>query len=449
MKKITKLFVSLFLILCMLLYTLPAFAASSAVISASSTSVKVGDTVTVTFTVKGKNIAAAQGTFSYDSSVLTYVSGSGGASNGNIAMITDSEGGASSLSCSVKFTAAAEGKSNITVSISKTLDYSENSLGSCSAGASITVKNPTKPTKEPAPKPTDKQNDKPSPKPTVQSKPTASVNPTPSPSPTPAVSEREIPIKMGDKTLYIWQSLDTVTIPEGLSDVKVKYEGKEITAAADIENGGFPTLIYITDGNGENGSFYLYNEADGTVAPYKTIASSKKSYTLTPAAKEPDIPDGFKAKEIAIDDTKLNAWQSEQDKDFYLLYLYDASGDAGLYMYDSKNGTIQRYLKPAPTEEPQPTPSEAVDPEPESTPVTEPVDEPSGNVITRISGDKEIMIIMGGMLLVVLTLIIVLIVILTKKKKENTPEAKDNLQSAIAEVNKAAENSEYTPKHSK
>ena len=74
LKRTAALFAVILMIL--MLFPLNAFAASASV-RASASSVKVGDTVTVTVTISGNNIGAASGTFSYNSSVLQFVSGSG------------------------------------------------------------------------------------------------------------------------------------------------------------------------------------------------------------------------------------------------------------------------------------------------------------------------------------------------------------------------------------
>ena len=134
LKRTAALFAVILMIL--MLFPLNAFAASASV-RASASSVKVGDTVTVTVTISGNNIGAASGTFSYNSSVLQFVSGSG-ASNGRIVVYATGSG-QSSLSASMTFKAVGEGSSSVSASISQIYDMDEASLGSASGSCSIRV----------------------------------------------------------------------------------------------------------------------------------------------------------------------------------------------------------------------------------------------------------------------------------------------------------------------
>ena len=83
------------------MFPFTAFAAGASVSAPSS--VSVGDTFSVKVKFSGSNIGAVQASFSYDSSVIKYVSG-GGTSNGKIVLYTSAEG-ASSLSTTIKFKA--------------------------------------------------------------------------------------------------------------------------------------------------------------------------------------------------------------------------------------------------------------------------------------------------------------------------------------------------------
>lgn len=449
MKKLLKYLITTIITLSILLYSIPALAAS-AVISTSASSVKVGDTVTVTFKVKGANLAAVMGTFTYDSSILTYQSGSGGASNGKIAMVTDTEGGESSLSCKVKFKAKAAGKSSINLSITKTLNYDEESLGSCSAGAAITVKAAASPAPTPTKKPSPTKNNSSA----AAAKPTSTPAPTPTPSPTPAVSEREIPVKIDDDTLYIWRSLDTITLPEGFSDVKVKYNGEEITAAANIDNNNFPLLLYVTDKDGKDSAYYLYDEKSGSLTPYKTISSKAQSYILTPANLENDIPKGYTEQVLSIGDTKLTAWQNDDNKDFYLLYLYDSAGESNFYIYDSLNGTIQRYFLPLHYESEETLPSAAPTASPSAKPTLSddinPAENSFDSLFNKVAADNSLMLLVLGMLLIIFVLIIILL-FLASKNRQNKLLSKNDTHTIPLNTYEISQNDDnyYSPKHSR
>ena len=118
---------------CLLVFPAAALAADLSV-SADSTSVTQGDTVTVTLTLSGSNIAVADGVFTYDPSLLSYVSSNGGASDGYINMVSMQNGGSSSLTAVIKFAAIGEGEAVIDFSIENIIDYDGNSLGQAQSG---------------------------------------------------------------------------------------------------------------------------------------------------------------------------------------------------------------------------------------------------------------------------------------------------------------------------
>ena len=123
-----------------LLAVFPAVAyATSISVSADSTSVKVGDTVTVTVTITAPHIAVADGVFTYDPALLSYVSSNGGASDGYINLVSLQEGGSSSLTALIKFAAIGDGDAIIDVSIESVLNYDEQSLEDAQAGVSISI----------------------------------------------------------------------------------------------------------------------------------------------------------------------------------------------------------------------------------------------------------------------------------------------------------------------
>lgn len=124
---------------CLLAFPAVAFAADLSV-NADSTEVKVGDNVTLTVVVSGKNIAEANGSFTYDPAVLTYVSSNGGASDGYINLITMQKGGSSSLTAVIKFVASGEGNAKVKVTLDSVLDYGGQALEKNEASVKITVK---------------------------------------------------------------------------------------------------------------------------------------------------------------------------------------------------------------------------------------------------------------------------------------------------------------------
>ena len=141
MRAFRRIFTSL-LLAALLLATLPltASAAATATIAFSSSSLKPGDTLTVTVTFSGDTVGAVDASLSYDSAVLQFVSGdsaSGGGGVLRIAAYASSEG--SSLRVSLTFKALAAGSSTIQITNSSVYAWDESLIGNPTAGATVRV----------------------------------------------------------------------------------------------------------------------------------------------------------------------------------------------------------------------------------------------------------------------------------------------------------------------
>ena len=257
------------LLLLMALMALPtAASAASVAVSAGSSSVKTGDTVTVKVTFKGSNIGVVQATFSYDKNVLEYVSGSN-TSNGKIVLYA-SEAGKNSLSASIKFKAKKAGSTNVSVKTTEMYSFDEESLGTPAGSAKVTVKADASATKAPSstekpastkkPAATKKPEDvKATPKPEGSKQP--SQTEIPAGTPEPAHVEAEV---SGTKML-VYMKLQGVTLPEGAERSEAAYGSQQIEVA--VKYG--LQLAYLTDASGKNGQFYQLK--DGKFFPYTEI----------------------------------------------------------------------------------------------------------------------------------------------------------------------------------
>lgn len=297
-------------LLSFVMLPLTAFAASASVSAPSS--VSVGDTFSVKVKFSGTNIGAVQAAFSYDSSVIKYVSGSG-TSNGKIVLYTSAEG-ASSLSTTIKFRALKTGKSTISVSASEILAFDESPLGSAKASDTVTV--------------TEKSTESPS--------PSASKPSEPSPSPSVNPVEQAMQVTVDGQTLYLWTILIGVTPPPGFNIVDSVYQNQKIQAVS----ANNLTLAYLTDQKGGTGSFYVLDK--DTLYPYLPI-SQNKTFAIVKPGSSAVVPNGYSETTIKLNDRDVQAWKSDKFPDFYLLYTMNTEGKKDFYTYDSIEGTLQRY----------------------------------------------------------------------------------------------------------
>ena len=319
-----------------------AFAAVEASAAADKTAVQAGDIVEVTITVAGKELAAAEGTYSYDPALLTYTESEGGASDGFISMVSAQKDGSDSLTARIKFTASGAGNAEVTFDITKVLDYDGDEAGTAKGSVAITV----------------------------QAAP-ASTEPTPAPINYAAEGVAAVNLT-SDQPMYIWRTLENVTVPSKYTETTLDYHG-ETVAAAIVEDSDAPTLLYLSNAAGDVGGYYIYDADKDTLYPYQTVNSVSKSYILLQPDGSVALPAGFSETFITIDEKPVTAWVSQDAQgDIYLLYGRNPDGEAGYYLYNPQDESLQRYaVMPA-------RPTQPVLPEAEETaPVEEPPAEES------------------------------------------------------------------------
>ncbi|MBQ9941921.1 MAG: hypothetical protein IJP03_02820 [Christensenellaceae bacterium] len=416
------------LLLAALLLPTTALAASASA-SASPSSAEVGDSVTVKVTFKGENIAGVTASFSFDSSILQYVSGSG-TSNGKIVLYA-SEEGKSALSTSIKFKALKAGSATVSVSVSEMLDFEENSLGKPKASAKVTVTGgaAATPTPKPTPKPT--ATPKPTPKPTATAKPTATPGPTatakptlsprptaspaatatpaPSPTATPAPEDQPITVTVDGKQMILQKELPKDSAFDGFTAGTATYE--EHTVAA-LKKGAL-TLCYLTTADGTDGGFYLLAE-DGSLQPYESLKVSGR-YILLPAPDTLTLPVGYLPAQVTLGDHTVEGWQKEGGGDFYLVYAMDERGNLGLYVFDAHEGTLQRLLADLTAAAPAP-PATSSAPAPQLIP--EVGSTGTGDALGDIMGDSTLRAVFLGLAAACGVLLIAVIALAIKTRRK-------------------------------
>lgn len=307
-----KRFLALALALTIIMAAFPALAAIEA--TADKTTVQAGDTVMVTLTVTGDKLSVAQGTFTYDASLLAFEEGAGGASDGRFAMYSAEKDGAKSLSASITFTASGEGSAKIDFTLESLLDYSGKTLDTSAASVDIAI---TPAPTEPLPAPID-------------------------------YSAADIGVKAqnvqgASEDMFIWRSIENITIPSRYSEADIDYHG-EMVGGAQVKDSDAPTLVYLSNAKGESAGYYIFDTARDMLYPYKTLSSVSKSYIIL----EPDgtlaAPTGFEETSLTIDEKEYKAWVSEDAQgSVYLIYARNPSGEIGYYYYNQEDESLQRY----------------------------------------------------------------------------------------------------------
>ena len=142
----------------------------------------------------------------------------------------------------------------------------------------------------------------------------------------------------------------------GFSKTTVSYKGSSVEAAQ-FDKGNI-VLLFVTDGNGDNGVFKSLNQADESLGDFLMIPGAEGRFIIPLNAGEGiDVPDNFEQIIFEWKDNTNNmtfeAYQctgSEMDDadaandDFFIIYAMSSDGNTGWYMYDKVENTYQRYV---------------------------------------------------------------------------------------------------------
>lgn len=298
---IKKIIPSIFLV-CSLLLLIPTTSfAVSASASANPSTVKKGDTLTVTIVFDGMNVGVVEGEYVYDKNILQYVSSDLGLGSSGKMALSGSE------AKTITFKALQEGTTKVHFSASNiySLDKDANgdtiSFGHANANASIIVKEPDLDT--------------------------------------PTTTQEVFKISLRGETFYLWKNLSTVHLPEEFKLVELDYKTKKVHGA---ERDGV-NILYLTDQNGENGNFYLLDPSENLFPLINLNTSS--AFGLVPPSSSVNLPKGYFETELELNQESIPAWQqnSVKHQDFYLLHLINKEGEKGFYLYDQEEETLQRY----------------------------------------------------------------------------------------------------------
>lgn len=319
-------------LLCALLVMIPALTALAVELKAesSSASVTAGDTVDVTLSVSGKSLAVVEGVFSYDPTLLSFEESNGGAGDGFINIATAEKGGSSTLSAHARFKAIAAGTAAIDFTIEKALDYDGKEQDGASGSVSITI----------------------------QAAPEARIAATDYSQE--GVAAQNVP--GASEALYIWRSLENVTIPSKYSETELEYHGEKVMGAT-VPDSDAPTLLYLSNAAGENAAYYIYDAQSDSFSTYQTLSSVSKSYILLQPGAGVQAPEGFAQDSLTVDEDKqIPVWKSQDAAgDVYLVYARNPDGEVGFYYYNPQDQSLQRYsVLPARPVQPQLTPEPVV-----------------------------------------------------------------------------------------
>lgn len=141
--------------------------------------------------------------------------------------------------------------------------------------------------------------------------------------------------------MTVCEELTGIELPQGFAETVCNVNGRDVMGVTNAT--GTVVMLYLTNPDG-NSSFYIYDSAAITYTPYRTLTVGDNTYIPLTKPRGLALPDGFTTAELTVGDQVYSAWINDKNSDFYMLYLCNANGDTGLYLYDSAEGTVQRYI---------------------------------------------------------------------------------------------------------
>ena len=342
-------------------YRFVSAASATVDISTKSTKVEKGDVVYVNITVNATDeIGGFKAYFSYDNSVLRYVTG-GNLMSGNDDefSLTDIErtDGKKTIKYAVKFIARGEGSTTIALKSPYEIYDMENSeqmsVSSNELSIMVEKKEKVQQTEEPkATKKPEKKKDKPKDKENVISSYLEELEVEGvelSPDFSPEIFRYSGIVRTDKKSLDISYSTEDI-------NSKVKVKGNK-----NLSEGRNTIKVIVTDSSGGQSTYRLSIKVERKVSDISESSKSeiavslkdgnvvlhdKKDYTIVDADKS-DVPSGFGKTQMKFGGHVIDAYALESDKnhDFLLIFCETEKSGAEFYVYDKESDSILPYNK--------------------------------------------------------------------------------------------------------
>ena len=148
--------------------------------------------------------------------------------------------------------------------------------------------------------------------------------------------KKPIKVKIGKKEYTVVKRKDLLGTKEGYTEKEIEIKGMKIPALYnDITK---VTLVGLKDSKGKI-KLYSYDSKTGKYSLYSEFKFDLMNLYIHEAPKSK-----YEKTKIKINDTEVSAYKIKGVDDYYLLYATNMStGYTGYYLYDSKENSVQRY----------------------------------------------------------------------------------------------------------
>lgn len=150
--------------------------------------------------------------------------------------------------------------------------------------------------------------------------------------------DNPLTVKVDGKDYAVLKSLENITVPRYYSEGTMEID-EQTVPVLESDVIGYK-LIALKD---EEGNVNLYYEDNGNYKKY--IEITDESLVLIPANVREYVKGYEQSKEIKIGSNDALVYYDDANSDFVLLYATNVSnGETAWYVYDIKEGTLQRYV---------------------------------------------------------------------------------------------------------
>lgn len=150
--------------------------------------------------------------------------------------------------------------------------------------------------------------------------------------------ENPIEITVGDKKYTVVKIKENLPIASLYNEYSIKINEFDIPAYKNDYTGLVLVGLKDTDGNI---SLFIYDDENNSYKEYNELKSSQ--ITIYPLKPEENV-EGYKKGNVKIQDIDVEGFYLNEDSDFFVIYGVNVeTGDKGFYMYDKKMQTLIKY----------------------------------------------------------------------------------------------------------
>lgn len=154
-------------------------------------------------------------------------------------------------------------------------------------------------------------------------------------------------VQFNNKKLGVVKVVDDVQPPTSFEETTITLEGKEVKAYK--SNLLKLTIVYMIDEANEK-NWYLYDDTSKTVTSiYKPLAILGRNVAIIDVPEELQTRTGMKFGEVEVDKQKMMGWTFEDAafENYVLVYLMNDQGKTQYYLYEKSENTLQLYSNQA------------------------------------------------------------------------------------------------------